>query len=347
MLGRWGIVFAVWSLAACSEARTEHDPARRRRHDNEVAADAAARDAANADADADRPTAQTDASERAGHDAPASMADAAMPPAPADDAAPLQAGAPAPERGDAGLDDAGADVPATCEPARSAGKLLVVFDRSESMEAPWVDSRLKRVVAVELLSQLLTTVRVPVSVAGQFFPSRDPNACICDVANPDHWIPGPGGCCLNGTTELCDVNPIEAADQIGFVSADEFLKQLPARASEFASDSQTSGTPIVAALTRADEALAEIPMAERWAVLLVTDANPTCNGVITDALTRLASWQAAGVPTLVVSFATDTVSTDTAKQLAAISGNRAPFDPTDVAALRAELAKIVASAACR
>jgi Mg-chelatase subunit ChlD len=346
---RWGIVFALLGCTACSGPEAAPNKRDRPHRDAQGATDATPGE--NLQPDASHGVVSPDASRDADHDGQAVDADSAAPAMDAaglTDSAIVQAGAPAADAHDAGAghsDDGGTDVPPVCEPGRTSGKLLVVFDRSGSMEELW-DTSSKRAVAVELLTRVLAASSLPLRVAGQFFPSPIENGCVCDVSNPDHWIPGPGACCLSETMSSCHVTAIGAADQIDFVSTDEFLSELPVKAAFFQSSTPAANTPLVAALARADEALATIPLAERWAVLLVTDGAPTCSDVFADGLARVAAWRAAGIPTRVVSFAKDAVSMDMAQQLAAAGGSPSVFQPGDATQLRAELGRVLESAAC-
>jgi hypothetical protein len=166
------------------------------------------------------------------------------------------------------------------ERVKSRANMLVVFDRSNSMNAVWGRTS-KYAAAGQALLDAIRPLEDHLTLGSVLFPSvSDARAPVqlncpagCDPLNLAHWLPGPTGCCLDQNAPTCDVNPITSADQIAFMSAPMFAAQLPSR---FPGDGRATGTPLQAAIERAAQAISSQMFSEPMAVLVLTDGEPNC-----------------------------------------------------------------------
>jgi hypothetical protein len=110
------------------------------------------------------------------------------------------------------------------------GNVLVVFDRSTSMQQDWKGTP-KYQAAGNALIAALTPLKSLLTVGGLFFPSPASNmmgstACPmgCDGTNLINLLPG--GCCAKGAGPGCSVDTIDKPDEINFTTADSFIAGL-------------------------------------------------------------------------------------------------------------------------
>ncbi|MBX3269973.1 MAG: VWA domain-containing protein [Sandaracinaceae bacterium] len=203
-------------------------------------------------------------------------------------------------------------------PGDCGGRVLVVFDRSGSMNEPWtVDgaSRPRWRVAADAVSAALEPLAARLEVGAILFPT--------------------GGA---HDLDLCaEVAPIEA--QLPFGPGASFLAAWDAR---WASGVASGSTPLDPAFARADEALRDAP-ARGVAVVLLTDGMPTCSEA-PHAWDRAASWSARGIATWVVGLP-GAHGLATLDRVAAAGGTGASLSVDEPAALGARLAEIAGEAA--
>ncbi len=151
--------------------------------------------------------------------------------------------------------------------------LLVVFDKSGSMEDPW-DERTKWQVANESLMKAIDPVIDNLTLGTIFFPQPA------------------GG---------CDVEPLTSELQIGYKTGRAFRSYWEQTEETRVPD---GSTPLERALRQADLAVeqgCELGLLDdRFRVVLVTDGMPTCGDNPTAIVELVADWNLAGVETWVM-----------------------------------------------
>jgi hypothetical protein len=160
---------------------------------------------------------------------------------------------------DATLRDAGSDSRVECESVPLLpevereiipGNLLIIFDRSGSMEDTWSTGRPKWVDARNAVMDALSPLQDDLGMVGAIlFPSDDG----------------------------CMVSPIESAAQFELEAAPDFLYQW-ARYWGQPSALPSGRTPLLAAQQRADSALSAASLSNATAVIVITDGVPNCSG---------------------------------------------------------------------
>jgi hypothetical protein len=223
------------------------------------------------------------------------------------------------------------------------GNVLVVFDRSGSMEADW-NGTPKYQAAGNALIAAVTPIKDLVTMAGMFFPSAptmgDTNCPMgCNVADPIHWIPGPGACCLNGVAGSCDVNTIDQPDQIDFSKADDFITRLPMQWHL----AGATGTPLQLGVERAAAAISSKMFADPLIVIVMTDGEPNCNTDPAMVLSQITAWKAAGIATHVVGLPGAQAAADTLNMIAQAGGTDKYIDPADPMELENRLRTVISS----
>ena len=242
-------------------------------------------------------------------------------------------------------DDCGSQtLTSTVETIDKPGNVLVIFDRSGSMNEEWNGSPKYEaagnaiIAAMEPLAELLT-------IGGVFFPSLDMSAttCACNPVDFTHWIPGAPGCCLMGAQASCIVSTIDQADQINFVPGADFLTALPNQWLL-----QGAGrTPLETGVNRAKEALTGVTLEGSINVIIVTDGAPNCSdtddiNVIGDRVSAIAAeWLAQGIKTHVVGLPGAGEASAILNEIAIAGGTDAFIEPTDPAALQMRLQEVL------
>jgi hypothetical protein len=223
------------------------------------------------------------------------------------------------------------------------GSVLVVFDRSTSMMEDWGGTP-KYQAAGNALSSALTPLKDYLTVGGVFFPSPEPDDMTdcpdgCDVANPIHWIPGPGACCLNGVAGSCIVNTIDQPDQINWTPADMFITALPMH--WFFNG--IAETPLEAGIMRANEAISARTSKDPLVVLVMTDGEPNCTTNTQNVVDQITTWHKAGVPTYVVGLPGAQQAADLLNMFAAAGGTNMYIDPSNPQDLEAQLKTVIST----
>jgi hypothetical protein len=249
-----------------------------------------------------------------------------------------------------GMDCGHTDLTADTKTITKPGNVLVVFDRSTSMLDDW-NGMPKYQSAGNALISALTPLKDLLTVGGVFFPSPaaaptmvaadDPCAMGCDVANPLHWIPGPGACCLNtaGGLLACDVNTIDKADQLNFASADSFITNLPMHWTI----PGTNGTPLEAGIVSAAAAISANMFTDPLIVVLMTDGEPNCNTNTTNVINQVTAWNAAGIATHVVGLPGAQGAATLLDMIAQAGGTNTYIDPMDPTELQMRLTEVITS----
>jgi uncharacterized protein YegL len=222
------------------------------------------------------------------------------------------------------------------------GNVMVVFDRSGSMEADWSGAP-KYKKAGDALIAAIEPLKDNLKIGGIFFPSAGvgdmncPNGC--NPIDAFHWIPGPGACCLNGVAQACDVNPIDKSDQLNFGPAQDFITGLPMQWRL----AGANGTPLEAGVTRAAEAISANKFTDPLLVIIMTDGEPNCGTDAGRVLTQVQTWKMAGIATHVIGLPGAQGAADLLNNLAQAGGTDKYIDPADPAELETRLRAVISS----
>ena len=222
------------------------------------------------------------------------------------------------------------------------GNLMVVFDRSGSMEAAW-NGTPKYQAAGNALLAAITPLKEQLSVGGVFFPSAGMDAMNCpmgcNVADPFHWIPGPGACCLNTFSGGCGVTTIDQPDQLNFSTADAFISALPMQWHIGAA----AGTPLGAGIARAAEAITARTFKDPLMVLVMTDGEPNCNTEPQRVLDQITTWKTNNILTHVVGLPGAQAAADVLNSMAMAGGTDSYIDPKDPQELETRLRSAIST----
>lgn len=216
------------------------------------------------------------------------------------------------------------------------GNVLMVYDRSGSMEQRW-NGTSKYEAAGNAIIRGIEPLQDLLTVGAVFFPSLDPNAqtCQCNPVDFTHWLPG--GCCLMGSASSCFVSDISQPDQISFRPAPAFITELP-------NQWQLQGagnTPLQDGLREADAAIANTTFDGSLSIVIVTDGQPNCGTDDQAVLSQISAWRQAGYRTYVVGLPGAQGAADLLNAIAQAGGSGNYIDPSDPANLEAELRDIV------
>jgi hypothetical protein len=204
------------------------------------------------------------------------------------------------------------------------GNILLIFDKSGSMDDPWdvTQNRKYRDAEAAITAALMPLVD-NIRVGAVFFPDQ----------------PSGGDCA---------VPPFTNAPQIDFMDGADFLM---AWMSYWQGNPSVNGrTPLLEALTVADQALMTAPTDGVTNVVIITDGAPNCtieNDDLQTKITRLtaqpAQWLTQGIQTYVLGLpgAGDSDAVAILDAVAAAGGTTMHLVPTDPTALQTELAKII------
>jgi hypothetical protein len=229
------------------------------------------------------------------------------------------------------------------------GNLMVIFDRSGSMEEDW-NGTPKYMAAGNALLAAITPIKDLLTIGGLFFPSASATTMPadtncpdgCDVANPIHWIPGPGACCLNDVAGVisCDVDTIDKPDEQDFVPAAQFIMNFPNLS---VPPNATAGTPLEAGVMNAAAAIASHTFTDPLIVLIMTDGEPNCNSVTQNVIDQVTAWHTAGINTHVVGLPGAQGAADLLNQIATAGGTMSYIDPSDPMELETRLESVISS----
>jgi hypothetical protein len=229
---------------------------------------------------------------------------------------------------------------AKVEVIQHPGNVLLVFDRSGSMADDWNGST-RWETAGAAIESALTPLADILTVGSVFFPSSDPNApaqCvdptgIACIFLP--WLVIPGG--------TCGVNPMGAADQIGFLEGPAFLSAFAGAANTAPLYAPIPGglTPLKEGLQQAQSALASATLTGITSVVVITDGDPNCEWDAAVSRQIVADWQAAGIATHVIGLpGLSGTGEGVLNDLAAAGGTGTYITPADSAALEQKLREI-------
>lgn len=243
------------------------------------------------------------------------------------------------------------------------GNLMVIFDRSTSMEDLW-NGVPRWQAAGEAFSNAIKPLEMVLNVGAIFFPSplveADPNCPIgCNVADPLHWIPGPTACCLNGV-QACGVNTIDQADQIKFGPATAFLTEAPMKwrfngllntpppamggaMMMPAAGAIVGATPLGAGVQRASEALMMTKFEGPLVVVILTDGEPNCDTNTQQVIQQVTTWQQQSIATHVIGLPGSQGASQFLTDLAMAGGTDNFLDPASSMELETKLRGILTS----
>ena len=236
--------------------------------------------------------------------------------------------------GDCGSERVNTDLKVVQKP----GNVLVIFDRSGSMDADW-NGTPKYQSAGNAIIAALMPLQDLLTIGGVFFPSVDMNSCPCNVADPFHWIPGPQACCLNSVGNSCVVTTIDRPDQIAFGAAPNYITQLPMQWRL----PMANGTPLEGGVTRGAEALAAATLEGPVAVIVITDGEPNCDTNVGNVLNQVTTWKNAGIPTHVIGLPGAQEAADVLNMVAMAGGTDKYVDPANVMELEIKVRSILTS----
>lgn len=241
------------------------------------------------------------------------------------------------------------------------GNVMVIFDRSTSMEDPW-NGTPRWQAAGEAFSNAIRPLSMVLNVGAIFFPSpvlAADTACPigCNVADPTHWIPGPAACCLNAV-QACGVNPINEADQIKFGPASAFLTEAPMkwRFNGFfgvpagmgatampAAGAIVGATPLGEGVKRAADAIMMTQFEGPLVVVILTDGEPNCDTNPQQVIQQVTDWKARDIATHVIGLPGSQGASQFLNNLAMVGGTGNFLDPASAMELEMKLRGILTS----
>lgn len=223
-----------------------------------------------------------------------------------------------------------AEIVPKLETARVPGNVLIIFDRSGSMDNDWGNPPgPKWVTARTAVTDALTPLQNDLALVGAIlFPN--PEA----VADPE-----------------CSVAPFTSGLQFNFVPGATFLQQWNAYWTQ-PGVMPAGPTPLLFAEQQADVALLDPALMNTTIVIMITDGAPNCVGGVSNAddvvtnLTPLpASWLVNGIKTYVVGLPGSEGATMILDGIAAAGGTGSHIPASDSMTLQAQIAMIVSEAA--
>jgi hypothetical protein len=201
-------------------------------------------------------------------------------------------------RADAGMDAGGSGSEAcgtmmlasSLETVTKPGNVLILWDRSTSMDEAW-NNKPKWQAAGDALMSALAPLADQLTIGAVLFPSPDPSAQGVD----------------------CTVHPVTAPDELNFMPGPQALKALMGSTGgadagcslsplySSVSNCNIGATPTTEAVQQANTTLVGATLSGTTVALLVTDGEPNCNWDQSMTTTTLASWVSQwGVKTYVV-----------------------------------------------
>lgn len=204
------------------------------------------------------------------------------------------------------------------------GNVLIVFDRSSSMNTDW-NGMPRWQAAGGAMIAALTPLQDKLTIGTVFFPDNKAG--------------------LLGTP-ACTVDPFTATDQIAFVPGAMALTKMQAPAPSGTPTPlyapSATGTPTLEGLQVADAALATATLTGTTSVILVTDGDPNCAWNQATAIGIVAAWLGKGIKTYVLGVpGVGGGGVATLNAVAAAGGTMQYIPPTDATSLQQTIQGIV------
>jgi len=202
------------------------------------------------------------------------------------------------------------------------GNVLMVFDRSSSMNQDWNGMMRWQAAGGAMLSALMP-LQNKLTIGAVFFPDNGA-----------------------GFGMTCTVDPITDPDQIAFMPGAMALAKMQAAAPSGAPtplySSSAMGTPTLEGLQAADAALAAATLTGITSVILVTDGDPNCAWDEATATGLVSGWAARGIKTYVLGVpGVGGGGVATLNAVAMAGGTDQYIPPTDAATLAMTIGEIV------
>ncbi len=164
------------------------------------------------------------------------------------------------------------------------GNVLIIFDRSISMNDDW-NGQPKWQAAGDAVINALTPIADQLTIGAVLFPSPmstgggciDPTGITCAILGGD-------------PTQFCAVNPITASDQLDFGPGPQAITTLQTGSNGSPLYQPVGATPTSEAVAAADMALSGATLVGTTVVILITDGEPNCNWDQNATVTTISNW---------------------------------------------------------
>jgi hypothetical protein len=216
----------------------------------------------------------------------------------------------------------------TVKMVENPGNVLLVFDRSGSMDDDWNGMTRWQAAGTAMINALMP-LQDKLTIGTVLFPSPQTGGGI-------------GG-------QNCNVNPITAADQVTFKPGAQAITELKTGAAGGMpkyQPAQGGRTPTSEAILAADAALKAATLKGTTAAVIITDGEPNCSWDQQQSTTTIMSWLSSmKIKTYVVGIPGSGFGNGPAvlNALAQAGGTTTYLTPTDSMALQTKIAEIVST----
>lgn len=227
------------------------------------------------------------------------------------------------------------------EVTRTPGNVLLVFDRSSSMNQDWNGSA-RWETAGNAISSALQMLAADLSQAGAImFPTPDPDAqpvCVDPTGIACIFAPF-----LMVSPGSCGVAPAGGMEHIPFQPGGQFVTTFTGNANAKPYTPVPGGfTPLKEGLIQAQAAIAGANLQGSTAVVIITDGEPNCEWDAAQATQIVSDWASQGIETHVIGLpGVGGMGPGLLNSLAQAGGTGMFITPADQMALQAKLTSIV------